>query len=147
MILASHLGSEFNAFLFAPIGEGRNGMLLSVLSVLARQNLDPWREAADLASLPHENAIRRLSSIIAAIPDEPSASQDASSSATRLIALLPRVPKFAIPSRTEVAFPRDSAHSKTIIYIMIFMAVMLCVQFSWRIVPSRRKLERRVCRA
>ena len=29
---APRLGSEFNAFLFSPIGEGRNGMPLSVVS-------------------------------------------------------------------------------------------------------------------
>jgi hypothetical protein len=48
----SHLGSEFDNFLFASIGESRNGMLLSVLSALARLDLDPWQEAAELARLP-----------------------------------------------------------------------------------------------
>ena len=33
--------SEFDAFLFAHIGEEKNGMLLSVLSALARLDLDP----------------------------------------------------------------------------------------------------------
>jgi hypothetical protein len=42
---ASRLGSEFDDFLFAPIGEDRNGMLLSVLSALARLDIDPWQEA------------------------------------------------------------------------------------------------------
>lgn len=40
--------SEFNAFVFAPIGEERNGMLLSVMSALARRDIDPWQEAARL---------------------------------------------------------------------------------------------------
>ena len=47
----ANLGSEFDAFLFAPIGEEKNGMLLSVVSALARLNIDPWQEAANLATL------------------------------------------------------------------------------------------------
>ena len=35
------LGSGFDAFLFAVIGEDRNGMALSVVSMLARMDLDP----------------------------------------------------------------------------------------------------------
>ena len=61
----SHLGSEFDDFLFAPIGEDRNGMLLSVLSALARLDVDPWQEAAQLAGLPGETATQRLASLIA----------------------------------------------------------------------------------
>jgi hypothetical protein len=125
---ASHLGSEFNAFLFAPIGEGRNGMLLSVLSVLARQDIDPWGEAAELASLPRENAIRRLSSLIAEIPDELPASHDVPTVATRLIALLPRSPKFNASPRIEPSGPSFLANSRSAIAMMIFMAVVLAAQ-------------------
>ena len=75
-VSASHLGSEFDDFLFAPIGEDRNGMLLSVLSALARLDLDPWQEAAKLAGLPGETAIQRLASLIAGLPDGPSMHQD-----------------------------------------------------------------------
>jgi hypothetical protein len=70
------LGSEFDVFLFAPIGEDRNGMLLSVLSALARLHVDPWQEAAKLARLPREAATQRLASLIAALPDGPSAHLD-----------------------------------------------------------------------
>jgi hypothetical protein len=69
----SPLGHEFNEFLFAPIGEEKNGMLLSVLSALARLDVDPWREAAELAQLPRQTATQRLASLIAALPDGPSA--------------------------------------------------------------------------
>ena len=60
--------SEFDAFLFAHIGEEKNGMLLSVLSALARLDLDPWREAAELARTPRQIARQRLTSLIAALP-------------------------------------------------------------------------------
>jgi hypothetical protein len=42
--------SAFDNFLYAPIGEDKNGMLLSVLSALARQGIDrkyvpvPWED-------------------------------------------------------------------------------------------------------
>jgi hypothetical protein len=81
--------SEFDDFLFAPIGEERNGMLLSVLSALARQDVDPWEEAATLARLPGESATQRLALLIAGLPDAVSAHRDAGKIAARLIVLLP----------------------------------------------------------
>jgi len=63
---------EFDDFLFAPIGEERNGMVLSVISALAQLDLDPWQEAANLAQLPVTTAARRLASLIASLPDRPS---------------------------------------------------------------------------
>jgi hypothetical protein len=98
----SPLGSEFDAFLFAPIGEERNGMLLSVLSALARLDVDPWEEAAKLARLPGEAATQRLASLIAALPDGPSAHHDPGSIAARLIALLPRGAGSNAPSRATL---------------------------------------------
>ena len=43
--------TSFDPFLFSEIGEERNGMLLSMVSALARLDLDPWREAASLSRL------------------------------------------------------------------------------------------------
>ncbi|MDF2117845.1 hypothetical protein PY365_19885 [Roseiarcaceae bacterium H3SJ34-1] len=48
--------SKFDDFLFAPVGEDRNGMIVSLLSALARLDIDPWEEAAELARLPTEAA-------------------------------------------------------------------------------------------
>jgi hypothetical protein len=70
-------GSEFNDFLFAPICEDRNGMSVSVLSGLARSDVDPWQEAANLAQLPEETATQRLTALIGALPDRASAYPDA----------------------------------------------------------------------
>jgi hypothetical protein len=84
------LGSEYDKFLFASIGEDKNGLLLSVVSALARRNIDPWQEAAELARLPEDAATRRLASLIAALPDMPSARLASRAIAARLIALLPR---------------------------------------------------------
>src|ERR1700722_275587 len=84
------LGSEFDSFLFAPIGADRNGMLVSVLSALARLDVDPWQAADDLARLPQAEAIQRLALLIAPLPDSPSTHRDLGTTADRLIALLPR---------------------------------------------------------
>ena len=86
----SRLGSEFDAFLFAPIGEDRNGLPLSIVSLLARLDLDPWQEAARLAGLPMEAAAQKLASLLAALPVPSLKPADAPTIATRLIALLPR---------------------------------------------------------
>ena len=52
------VGSQFNDFLYAPIGADRNEMPLSVLSALARLDIDPWKEAAELSELPTDTATR-----------------------------------------------------------------------------------------
>jgi hypothetical protein len=87
---SASLGSEFDDFLFASIGEDRNGMLLSVLSALARLDVDPWHEAAQLARLPGEIAAHRLAALIARLPDGALMRPDPGTIAARLIALLPR---------------------------------------------------------
>jgi hypothetical protein len=87
---ASRLGSQFDAFLFSPIGDDYNGMPLSVVSILARGDLDPWREAASLAAMPADLAARRLESIIQTLPHQPLTLPDCATVARRLIALLPR---------------------------------------------------------
>jgi hypothetical protein len=84
------LGSEFNAFLFALVGEDRNGMPLSVVSVLARMHLDPWVEAAGLADLPAETAARKLAAWLDVLPDPTLKPANPDTRAARLIALLPR---------------------------------------------------------
>jgi hypothetical protein len=81
--------SEFNFFLFAIIGEDRNDTPLSVLSTLARLDIDPWQEAAELARLPREAATQRLAKSIAALADGPSAHLEHGKIAAGLIALLP----------------------------------------------------------
>ena len=69
-VAESSLKSEFNAFLFAPIGKNSDGMQVSVLSGLAQSELDPWAEAAELALLPVKNAVERLALLIGKMPDK-----------------------------------------------------------------------------
>jgi hypothetical protein len=83
--------SEFDPFLCAPVGEERNGMLLSVLSALARLDVDPWLEAATLTKMPSKDAALRLTSLLLSLPSE-AATLLAPSTVLRLIALLPKEP-------------------------------------------------------
>ena len=71
-----HQRSQLDDFLFAPIGCEKNGMTLTVLSALARLDIDPWREAASLAQMPRESAAFRMSSLIAELPEKPSGRLD-----------------------------------------------------------------------
>lgn len=88
-VAVSQLGSEFDDFLFAPIGDDGNGMQLSVLSALARLNIDPWLEAATLARLPKAIAAEKLGSLIAQLPGGLLAYADLGAITARLIARLP----------------------------------------------------------
>jgi hypothetical protein len=91
------LASEFDNFLFAPIVDNQNDVPLSVLSALARLNIDPWNEAAELAQLPPEAATQRLASSIGALLDGLSVHSEHRRIAARLIALLPRQGSSNIP--------------------------------------------------
>jgi hypothetical protein len=86
----SPLGSEYDKFLFAPIGDDRNGMTVSVVSLLGRMDLDPWEEAATLAGLSAESATQKLAVLLRALPDQSPLKPDPDVAAARLIALLPR---------------------------------------------------------
>ena len=65
-------------------------MLLSVISALARLDIDPWREAARLAQLQEAAATKRLASMIARLADGSEMYRDPPTIAARLVVLLPR---------------------------------------------------------
>lgn len=88
MIETSRQDSQFDAFLFAPVCE-TDEMILSVLSLLARDDLDPWQEAARLAQLSRDQAVNSLASKIWKSNSERWSASDASVLAARLIQLLP----------------------------------------------------------
>jgi len=128
---APRFGPEFNAFLFAPIGDDRNGMPLSVVSLLARRDLDPWQEAASLAAMPADAATRRLDSLIRALPDQPLTLPDSGTIAIRLIALLPRCtdPNIGPPVRqgkaADVAALAPSRRTTVVAMIVLISMILL----------------------
>jgi len=99
MSSASNLSATFNDFLFATVCEERNEMPLSVISALARLDLDPWAEAAELARMPEEGATMRLTSLLAGVIDVPSADADRVTVSARLVALLPSSTSTVVLSR------------------------------------------------
>ncbi|MDE2167757.1 MAG: hypothetical protein KGJ66_15635 [Alphaproteobacteria bacterium] len=84
----SLIHSEFNDFLFAPVGEEEHGPL-TVLSALTRLGVDPWREAARLSGLPRAAAAQALAATMAGLPTGDWKAADLSAIAARLVARLP----------------------------------------------------------
>ena len=88
MTEVSRLESRYDAFLFASLCE-EDELTLSVLSLLARQDVDPWQEADRLTRLSKEQAINSLASKIWKSNSERWSPSEASFLAIRLIELLP----------------------------------------------------------
>ncbi|HEY3917348.1 MAG TPA: hypothetical protein VGL83_06130 [Stellaceae bacterium] len=109
------LQSEFNDFLFAPVGDQSDPQTPTVLSAFSREGIDPWQQAAKLRQLPKELAARNLASILAALPDRPRSVSEAQLAADRLIALLPGRPslklRLALAARAiQTGFARAVFH-------------------------------------
>ena len=90
--------SEYNAFLFAAVGEEKVGLPLTVLTALTRLGFDPWREAARLSDLPRETAARAFAVTIAILPEGDWKASEAEAIAARLVNWLPARSALAIPS-------------------------------------------------
>lgn len=96
--------SDLNTFLFADVGTEASGMMLSVVSLFARQGNDPWREAGRLADLPKAAATDSLAHDIAEMPQGRWNLPDSAVIAARLIGLLP-----VRPARAERHLPMRPA--------------------------------------
>ena len=117
------LGREFDSFLFASIGEDRNGTTLSLLSALARFDVDPWQETVSLARMPRERAKERLTALIAATTIDFAASPSAATIAARLIALLPQAPSYKVAA--PGALVKAAAVKPWRTFIMLSVLVLL----------------------
>jgi hypothetical protein len=102
---------------------------LSVLSVLARRNVDPWEEAAKLCRLPEPTAVCQLAMLLGTLPHDSAGPQEPTRVAIRLIALLP--PSSVVPPsirRTVANATRDQwiiiLYSLGVVGIFIAMAVL-----------------------
>jgi hypothetical protein len=104
--------TEFDTFLYARLGEDLSGSSITVLSLLARQDVDPWDEAAALARMNGEEATRRLGGFIASSPAGPTPEPDAKATASRLLRLLPKAAVFRPPSRPVVARPIEGTQTR-----------------------------------
>jgi hypothetical protein len=142
---------EFDAFLHAPVGAEESGMPLSVLSMLARLDLDPWQEAAQLAALSPESATLKMVSILGALPKRPLQSPDSLAIATRLVAMLPRPAPFASSPLRVLLTPsagapaqRPHAHGANLaVFLAVYLIFMVASQFFWtQILPAHGEPQR-----
>jgi hypothetical protein len=126
---ATLLRTDFNDFLFAPVGDDSNGMHLTLLSVLARSGVDPWLEAADLAALSRESATQKLISLLAGVPNGPPPGADTETVASRLVALLHAEPKprakSAGAAQPLLSLPTPSRRVKIAIYYLLALIALL----------------------
>ena len=120
--------AAFDSFLYAPIGDDRNGMVLTVLSALARLDVDPWVEAADLSRLPRATASARFVSMLESLPGHSSLA-DRTALAGRLIPLLPArggQGGQAVGPAPRVAAEGQSSWIHQVSFSLLYFAV-LCV--------------------
>ena len=133
------LGSEFDDFLFAAVGEDRNGMPLSVVSVLARMDLDPWVEAAKLADQPATTAARKLAGWLDALADPAVNPASPDTRAVRLIALLPRRANPNSPPPVTGTGAAAAARPRALIKAILF-AIYMILSLGISLVIARREL-------
>ena len=135
------IGREFDRFLFAAIADDRHGQRLSVLSLLARSDVDPWEAAANLMNMPREMATARLAALITALPDESTTKLPADAIACDLIALLPPASKLAPPSQPESLADISSENARAMlgfIGLALLIAIALIVSAPQSRGPGQR---------
>lgn len=115
--------SIYNDFLFAPICEEANGMRLSVLSALARLNVDPWEEATHLASMPKVDAERTLVSTLDLVSGRSWKPTEAAVIAARLVRLLPQGSGAPTSAATEIAGVGTQRTNYWLVWLCFAMAV------------------------
>lgn len=121
---------EFEQFLYASVGEDRNGFSVTVLSTLARLDLDPWTETANLVSLGREGARVRLGALLARFLDVPALASDHGRVARDLSQLLPdaqasRALKQAAASLTDSRTGANGAIWVGLAVVLVFLQVVV----------------------
>jgi hypothetical protein len=135
MPATANMSATFNDFLFATVCEEPNDMPLSVISALARLDLDPWTEAAELARMPADGAARRLSSLLARVASVPATPPDRATIAARLVALLPAATK-ADDSHAAAGVPTGARVSAPGMMCLFFMAWMIASLLMGNLTPA-----------
>ena len=120
---------EFNRFLYASVGEDRNGYAVTVLSTLARLGLDPWNETAELVKLGRDGARTRLETLLARFRDVPALASDRGSIALDLSQLLPEGRKSGSPERDPATTAEGSPRLSGTIWVIIGIAFVLFQMF------------------
>jgi hypothetical protein len=121
----STLSASYDDFLFAPVCEDPNGLRLSVLSALARFNVDPWEEAARLAAMPKQIAETTLLSILDLVSGRSWKSSEAAAAAAQLVRLLPRLDEAAATATADAR--TGTAHRTN--YWWLWLAFWIAMTF------------------
>jgi len=116
------LRPDLDPFLFALIGEERNGVPLSTISALTQLGLDPWEEAGRLSGLAKRDAIERLTDLILKLPGGCPPPVEAQQIAVRLVDVLPRRNVAAGLAETRHIMPLKIAGDKTFWAICFVLA-------------------------
>jgi hypothetical protein len=113
--------ARFDKFLFATVVE-RNDLALSVFSMLARLDVDPWQEASRLSELSKAEAINSLSATIWKTNNSSVSATEAADIAAELVGLLPPRDQFAALATTEQS---ADFFSVWVICVVFFVMVAL----------------------
>ena len=129
------LGLDFDRFLYAQLGDDQTGGLLSVISALARAGVDPWAEAATLARLPADRAVKALCVLLARLPAGSGTPADPIPLATHLVSLLPRRPDRSTPPAAAASAAAAPTHAgsraelrRTALFYAAFIVLILGAQ-------------------
>jgi hypothetical protein len=118
---------EFDRFLYASVGEDRNGYVVTVLSTLARLGLDPWKETAELVPLGRDAARTRLGLLLSDFRDVPALGSDHGKVARELSLLLPVQSLNQSGARSAPGRPTSTGDVWTILAIALVLLQMLFV--------------------
>jgi hypothetical protein len=143
-VTTARLGREFDKFLYASVGDDNNGMPLTVLSALARMDVDPWEEASKLTQLPQESAVTQLASLLGALRNAPVAGLDPARIAAPLIALLPcprdRAPPM-LKAFAQAAPTKHPAAVSTLLTVLTYVIFMLMSQWFMGSLQAPRQIQ------
>ncbi len=111
-------------------------MHLSVISALARTDVDPWEEASRLAAMPKAIAEKTLLSILDLVSGRSWKSPEAAVIVARLIRLLPQSGEAATVARTEttnaapgIAKVLNLQKNYRGLWVAIVLAILLAISF------------------
>jgi len=121
---------ELNDFLFAAIGEERNGMELTVVSALGRLGLDPWTEADRFSTMSKSAAAQLLAPMLARLPEGLWLAADAPAIAGRLVKLLPAAAALTTAADARKPVPMTSWLLGAALLLTVALAMTVGRDFS-----------------
>lgn len=123
--------AEFERFLYASVGEDRNGSVVTVLSMLARLGLDPWNETAELVTLGREAACARLGLLLSNFRDVPALGRGHGSLAGELSLLLPEIrPLRSLTWANSTAASGRLTSSGAIWTVLVILIILVQILFT-----------------